>query len=403
MVRIKSILDATENGNRFLFAGLVNLHGLETAFQGGIFLDVLAVFLRGGGTDAVQLTTGEFRLEHVAQVHGSFRLARTHDSVDFIDEQQGIAVFFKGVQHGFQAFLEITAVFCTRHQGRQIQRKQLLALQGVGHIAAVNTLGKAFHNGGLTHARFTDQARVVFRLSAKNQDDAADFLFTANHRRKLSVGSHFHEFAAVQFQRRLFLGIGGTRKRVRQPSFHDFHAAQRVFKNLRESTVTRELHQGHEHVARSHHAVHLTRRLHRGAQNAVQVVIGFHVGVHALHTRNLLHERFQLAAEFVRLRALRLVEFLQGGIRAFDKPHRQMRRTQVGMRATVTQALRLGQHLFCIVIEIGHIFLSFLPLSRCKTRAKGIARQKTFQIAQKRQLPPSKAKNVAFFSIIFSK
>jgi hypothetical protein len=29
------------------------------------------------------------------------------------------------------------------------------------------------------------------------------------------------------------------------------------------------------------------------------------------------------------------------------------------MGATVTQALGLGQYLFCIVIKIGHVFLSF--------------------------------------------
>ena len=355
MVRIESVLDATENRNRFLFAGLVNLHGLETAFQGGILLNVLAVFLRGGRTDAVQFTTGELRLEHIAQVHGAFRLARTHNGVDFVDEQQGIAVFFKGVQHGFQTFLEIATVFCTRHQGRQIQRKQLLALQSVRHIAAIDSLGEPFDNSGLTHARFTDQARVVFRLTAQNQDDTADFFFTANHRRKLSVGGHFHEFTAVQFQRGLFLGIGGPCKRIRKPSFHDLDAAQRVFEHLRKATVARELHEGHEHIARGHHTVHLTRRLHRGSQNAVQVIIGFHVGVHALHARNLLHERLQLAAELIRLRALRLVEFLQGGIRAFDKAYRQVRRTQVGMRATVAQALRLRQNFFCIVVKIRHI------------------------------------------------
>ena len=318
MVRIKAVLDATENRNRFLFARFVNLHGLETAFQSGILLDVLAVFLRGRRTDAVQLTTGEFRLEHVAQVHGAFGLACTHDGVDFIDEQQGVAVFFKRVKHGFQTFLEIAAVLCARHQGRQIKCKQLLALQSVRHIAAIDSLGEPFDNSGLTHARFTDQARVVFRLSAQDQDDAADFFFTANHRRKLSVGSHFHKFTSIEFQRRLFLGIRGTRKRVRQPGFHNFHGTECVFEHLRKATVARELHQGNEHIARGHHAVHLTRRLHRGTQNTVQVVIGFHVGVHAFHARNLLHERLQLAAKLVRLRALGLIKLFQGGIGAFD-------------------------------------------------------------------------------------
>jgi hypothetical protein len=58
-----------------------------------------------------------------------------------------------------------------------------------------------------------------------------------------------------------------------------------------------------------------------------------------------------------------------------------MRRTQVGMRAAVAQALRLRQNFFSIVVKIGHkrTFFLFLPLSRCKSRAKGLARQKTPQ------------------------
>jgi hypothetical protein len=47
-----------------------------------------------------------------------------------------------------------------------------------------------------------------------------------------------------------------------------------------------------------------------------------------------------------------------------------MRRTQVGMRATVAQALRLRQNFFCIVIEIGHKTSLFLPPYICKGRAK---------------------------------
>ena len=360
MVRVKAILDATQNRNGFFFARFVNLHGLETAFQGRILLDVLTVFLRGRRTDAVQFTTGQLRFEHVAQVHGAFSLARTHDGVDFIDKQQRVAVFFKSVQHGFQTFLEISTVLGTRHQRGQIQREQFLALQSVRHIAAIDSLGEPFDNSGLAHARFTDQARVVFRLSAKDQDNTADFLFTANHRRKLSVGGHFHQLAAVEFQGRLFFGVGSSCKRVRKPGFHDFHGTDCIFKYLRKATVARELHEGHEHVARGHHAVHLARRLHRGTQDTVQVVIGFHVGVHAFHTRNLLHERFQLAAELVCLRAFGLIKFLQGGIRAFYKANSQMCRSQVRMGTAVAQALRLRQDFFCIVVEIGHFILAFL-------------------------------------------
>ena len=241
----------------------------------------------------MEFATSELRLQHVAQVHRAFGLSRPHNVVEFVNEHERVAIFFDSVNHTFEPFFKVATVFCTRHQGRQIQCKKLFALQRIRHIATVNTFGKSFNNSRLTHARFTDQARIVLCLTAQNQNHTTDFFFTANHRRELSVRRHFHKFTAVKFQRRLFLGIRGTRKRVRKPGFHHFGRTKRIFKDFRKSTVTRELHQRHEQIARRHHTAHLTRRLHSRTQNTVQVAIRFHIRIHAFHTRNLLNKRFQ--------------------------------------------------------------------------------------------------------------
>ena len=46
--------------------------GLEAALQGGVFLDVLAVFVQGGGADALEFAARQGGLEHVGGVHGAF-------------------------------------------------------------------------------------------------------------------------------------------------------------------------------------------------------------------------------------------------------------------------------------------------------------------------------------------
>jgi len=76
-----------------------------------------------------------------------------------------------------------------------------------------------------------------------------------------------------------------------------------------------------------------------------------------------------------------------------------MGRTQVGMRATVTQALRLGQYFFCIIIEIGHKNLDFCIFTAIYS-AKAMP---TPQKRQKQQKRPKKQKNVAFYRSILSK
>ena len=75
--------------------GLLDHHGLEAAFQRSILLDVFAVFIQGGGADAMQFATRQHRLEHVAGVHGPLGLAGPDDGVQLIDEQDDLALRFR--------------------------------------------------------------------------------------------------------------------------------------------------------------------------------------------------------------------------------------------------------------------------------------------------------------------
>ena len=87
MEQFEALTNAAKNRNGIFNSGLIHLHWLEAALEGGIFLDVLSILIEGGGTDTVQLATRQHRLEHIARVHCTFRLARTDDRMQLINKQ----------------------------------------------------------------------------------------------------------------------------------------------------------------------------------------------------------------------------------------------------------------------------------------------------------------------------
>src|ERR1700674_4648685 len=69
MMHFVTLLETAENTNRVLNRGLLDHDRLEASLKGGILLNMLAVLVQGGGTDAVQFAARQHRLEHVGGVH----------------------------------------------------------------------------------------------------------------------------------------------------------------------------------------------------------------------------------------------------------------------------------------------------------------------------------------------
>src|SRR5690606_31584628 len=82
------------------------------AGEGGVLFDVLAVFVEGGGADAVQLAASQGGLEQVGGVHGPVALAGPDQGVHLVDEQDDLALGGADlVEHGLEPLLELAAVF----------------------------------------------------------------------------------------------------------------------------------------------------------------------------------------------------------------------------------------------------------------------------------------------------
>ncbi len=63
---------AVKDGDGLVDGGGVDTDGLETAFEGGVLFDVFAVFVHGGGADALQFAAGEGGFNDIGRIHGAF-------------------------------------------------------------------------------------------------------------------------------------------------------------------------------------------------------------------------------------------------------------------------------------------------------------------------------------------
>ena len=161
-----ALLEAAQDGDRVLDGRLSDHHGLEAALERCVLLDVLAVFVERGRTDAVQLAACEHRLEQVACIHAALGLARADDRVELVDEQDDAAVAgLDVVQHRLEALFKLAAELRARDQRAHVEGEDRLVLEAVRHVAAHNALRKALGDSRLADARLADEHRIVLRFA----------------------------------------------------------------------------------------------------------------------------------------------------------------------------------------------------------------------------------------------
>ena len=228
VVRLVPLLQTTQDGNRVLDGWLAHVHLLEAAFQRRVLLHVLAVFVERGGADQTEFAARQHGLQHIAGVHRAFGRAGADDRVDLVDERDDLAVrVLDLVEHALEALLEFAAVLGAGHHGAQVQRDQLLVLQGARHVAGHDALRQAFHDGGFADAGLADQHRVVFGAPAQDLDDAANLLVAADHRVELAIARLRGQIGGVLLQR-LVVAFGVRAGDLRAAAHAGHGLAQRL-------------------------------------------------------------------------------------------------------------------------------------------------------------------------------
>ncbi len=201
-------LQAAKDRDGVFDVGLADEDNLEAAFERGIFLDVLAVFVQRGGADGAQLSAGQRGLQHVGGVDGAFGRSGADQRVQLVDEENDLALrVFDFFEHGFEAVFELAAIFCSGQHRAKIERDHALVLQRFGHVAGNDALGEAFDDGGLADAGLADEHGIILRAAREHLDDAADFFVASDDGIELAAAGLLGQVAGV-FVQGLKLGFG---------------------------------------------------------------------------------------------------------------------------------------------------------------------------------------------------
>ncbi len=187
---------------RLLGRWLADVDGGEAPLERGILLDALAVVVVGGRADQAQLTARQGRLEHVGGVERALGVARAHQRVELVDEQDDLAVGRLGLGHdALQPLLELAAELGAGDEQAHVERDQALALERGGHLARRDALGQALDHGGLADARLADQHRVVLGAAHEHLHQAQDLVLAPDDRVELAFAGERGQVHAVLLER----------------------------------------------------------------------------------------------------------------------------------------------------------------------------------------------------------
>ena len=201
VVRFVAILEPAQNRDSVFNVGLADVDDLETALEGGVLLDVLAVFIQRGCADGTQFAARQGGLEHVAGVDGALGSACADQRVQLVDEENDFAVrFFDLLEHGLEAVFKLAAIFCAGEHGAEVKRDDALVAQALGHVAGDDAAGEAFDDGGFAHAGFANEDGVVLGAAAQDLNDAADLFVAADDGVELAAAREFGQVLGVFFQ-----------------------------------------------------------------------------------------------------------------------------------------------------------------------------------------------------------
>ena len=210
VVDFVALFEPAQDGNGGFDARLAHIDRLEAAFQGRVFLDVLAIFIQRGGADGAKFAPRKLRLHDVGRVRGALRRASAHQRVQLIYEENDFALarndFF---EKGLEAVFKLAAILGPGDHGAKVHGHEPLVLQRFRHVAADDAPGQTFRNGRFAHARLADEHGVVLGSAGQDLHHAADFLVAADDRVNLALARERRQVAPVFFQRlKLVFRIG---------------------------------------------------------------------------------------------------------------------------------------------------------------------------------------------------
>ena len=200
MMNFVLFFKASKNRNGILDTWLIDQHLLETPLKSRILFDVLTVFVKCRGTNTMELSSRQSRLQHIASIHRAIGLTRTDHGMELIDKKNDLPFKLGHLgQQCFHALFKFTTKLGACNQGRHIKRQQPLPFDPFRDFSVDNPKRKTLHNGGLANTRLANEHRVIFGSALKHLNGPSNFIIPANDRIQLAL------FGSLSKVNRVFL------------------------------------------------------------------------------------------------------------------------------------------------------------------------------------------------------
>ena len=195
-------LEPAQDLDRILDRRLVDVDLLEAPDQRAVLLEIVAVFLVGGRSDAADHAARQRRLQQVRGVHRAAAGGAGADhGVDLVDEQDRARLCLELGQHRLQPLLEIAAIARAGEQRAHVERKDRRVQQHLGHFALDDAARQPLGDRGLADPGVADIERVVLRPPAQDLDRAVDLGLAADQRVDLAALGLLVEVDAIGVER----------------------------------------------------------------------------------------------------------------------------------------------------------------------------------------------------------
>ena len=149
------LLDVMQNLQRLFGSSRFYDDLLESTLQCTILFNTLAIFVEGGGSDALDEATCQSWFHDVGSIHTSFCATRTNQSVDFIDKNDDVRVSFQFLDDALDALLKLPSKLGAGNNACHIETQYSLVEEEGTLVALGNHLCQSFYDGTFAHARFT--------------------------------------------------------------------------------------------------------------------------------------------------------------------------------------------------------------------------------------------------------
>ena len=151
-----AILNVTQYLQRLLVVRRLHLHLLESALQGSVFLDRVAVFVERCCTYTLYGAPCQCRFHDVGSIHRTWCRASSDNGVNLVDKYDHVGVGLQLLHQGFQALLELSAILRTGYYARHVEGVDVLAKEHRTCVVLGYQLCQSFHDGTLAHTRLTN-------------------------------------------------------------------------------------------------------------------------------------------------------------------------------------------------------------------------------------------------------